>query len=130
VDRSCWRTSNTDLDRLLQNSIGWVAGDRGDPAPVKVEGDGVVELFAWETEPGYAIHVLNYTNPHMLAGWVRRFYPIGPQQVAVRVPESVKIAGVRALRAGRNLHFKREDATIRFEIPQVVDYEVAVLLRS
>lgn len=128
VDRSCWRTSNTDLDLLLQNSIRWVAG--GAPAPVSVEGDGVLELFAWETEPGYAVHMLNYTNPHMLAGWVRRFYPVGRQQVTVRLPEGVKIASVHALRADRKLPFRREAGAIRFEVPQVVDYEVAALVRG
>ena len=98
--------------------------------PVEVEGDGVLELFCWETEPGYAVHLLNYTNPHMLAGWVRRFYPVGRQQVTVRVPQGVRIAQVHALRADRGLPFRREGNAIRFEVPQVVDYEVAALVRG
>jgi hypothetical protein len=127
VERSCWRTSNTDLDLLLQNSIRWVGGAS---APVQVEGEGVLELFAWETEAGYAVHMINYTNPHMLAGWVRRFYPVGRQAVTVRVAEGVKITGVQALRADRRLPFRREGDTIRFEVPQVVDYEIAALVRG
>ena len=113
---------------LLQNAIRWVRG--ASAAPVEVEGDGVLDLFCWETEPGYAVHLLNYTNPHMLAGWVRRFYPVGRQQVRVRVPEGVRIANVHALRADRKLPFRREGGTIRFEVPQVVDYEVAALVRG
>ena len=128
IERCAWRTSNTDLDLLLQNAIRWVRG--ASAAPVEVEGDGVLDLFCWETEPGYAVHLLNYTNPHMLAGWVRRFYPVGRQQVRVRVPEGVRIANVHALRADRKLPFRREGGTIRFEVPQVVDYEVAALVRG
>jgi hypothetical protein len=132
VDRSCWRTSNTDLDLLLQNTARWVRGDSAmrSSAPVQVEGEGVLELFAWETEPGFAVHMVNYTNPHMLAGWVRRFYPVGRQQLTIRVPEEVKISAVRALRADRKLPFRREGEMIRLEVPQVVDYEVAALIKS
>jgi hypothetical protein len=69
-----WKSGHTDLARLLQNSIRWVAGGN---APVTVEGDGVIETFAWETQAGFAVHVLNYTNPAMHRGWLRKFYPIG-----------------------------------------------------
>jgi hypothetical protein len=132
VDRSCWRTSNTDLDLLLQNTIRWVRGDTAmeSSAPVQVDGEGVMELFAWETEPGYAIHLVNYTNPHMLAGWVRRFYPAGRQEITVKIPEHVKISAAQALRFERKLPFRREGELIRFEIPLVVDYEVVALVRG
>src|SRR6185312_13432634 len=71
IERTMWHTDNPDLDQLLQNAIRQVAG----PPSVRVEGDGIVELFAWETEPGWAVHLLNYTNPNMMAGWVRKIYP-------------------------------------------------------
>ena len=47
---------------------------------------GVVETFAWETQAGFAVHVLNYTNPAMHRGWIRDFYPIGPQKVSFDLP--------------------------------------------
>ena len=45
----------------------------------------MMELFAWETEPGFALHILNYTNPHMTRPFFREFYPIGPLQVEINV---------------------------------------------
>jgi hypothetical protein len=126
IERTFWRSGNTDLSLLIQNSVRWLLGDTR--PPVSVTGEGVVEIFAWETEPGYALHILNYTNPNMTRGFVRRFYAIGPQKVAFDVANGKKIRSVRALRSGRALSFKQSDRTVRFEVPSVVDYEVVALI--
>ena len=73
VERTMWRPGHTDLARLLQNSIRWVAGAN---PPVAIEGSGVIETFAWEPQAGFAVHVLNYTNPVMRREWIRNFYTI------------------------------------------------------
>jgi hypothetical protein len=125
VDRTFWRSGNPDLGQLLANTIHWLRGDT--PPPVTIEGDGVVEAFTWETEPGHALHLLNYTNPNMTRAFVRRFYPIGPLRVAFDVPAGRNVARVEALRAGGVLPFKQEGRTVRFEVPTVADYEVVAL---
>jgi hypothetical protein len=119
-----WRTGHTDLRQLLQNAIRWVSG--GEP-PVTVEGDGAIETFAWETEAGFAVHVLNYTNPNMQRGWVRNFYPIGEQKVTMKLPAGHRVSRVQLLRAGSDVPFKELAGRIEFTIPRVVDYEVAAL---
>jgi hypothetical protein len=53
-----WRSGHTDLARLLENSIRWAGGAN---PPVTIAGDGVIETYAWETQAGFAVHVLNYT---------------------------------------------------------------------
>ncbi len=125
IDRTFWRSGNTDLSLLLQSAIRWVLGDARQP--VTVSGEGMIELFAWETEPGYALHILNYTNPNMTRGFVRRFYSIGAQKAEFDVAPGRKITSVRALRGGCSLPFKQADQTIRFVVPPVVDYEVIAL---
>ncbi len=125
VDRTFWRSGNTDLGLLLQNTVRWLRS--GAPAPVALEGDGVVEAFAWETEPGYALHILNYTNPNMTRGFFRGFYPIGPQHVEFSVAAGRHVASVRALRAARDLRFVQDGARVRFDVPGVTDYEVVAL---
>jgi hypothetical protein len=117
-------SGHTDLSRLLQNAIRWVAGES---APVSIEGKGLVEAFAWETEPGFAVHVLNYTNPNAHRGWVREFYPIGEQRVRFRLPTGRRVTRVELLRAERDIPFHSAGDSIEFTIPRVESYEVAAL---
>jgi hypothetical protein len=127
IERSCWRSGNTDLSLLLQNAVRWLL--RG-ASPVSVAGEGMAEIFAWETEPGFAVHVVNYNNPNMTRGWVRRHYPLGPQQVRMELPEGVKVSRVEALRAETGLSFRQVGRLVEFTIPRIVDYEVAGLTRA
>ncbi|MGA8597702.1 MAG: alpha-amylase family protein [Bryobacteraceae bacterium] len=124
IERTMWISGHTDLSRLLRNSIRWIAGD--DP-PVTIEGESVIETFAWETEAGFAIHVLNYTNPAMHRGWIREFYPIGEQRVRMKLPPGRTITKVELLQAGTTLPFHLANGAVSFTIPRVVDYEVAAL---
>jgi hypothetical protein len=125
VERTFWRSGNTDLSQLLQNSVRWLLGQRAQP--VAVEGEGMAELFAWETEAGYALHILNYNNPNMTRGFLRRFYAIGSQKVRFEVAAGKRVTAVRALRAANDLRFRQDGAAVRFEVPSVLDYEVIAL---
>ena len=120
-----WRSGHTDLNRLLRNSIRWVAGNTA--APVTVEGEGVLELFAWETEGGFAVHLLNYTNPAMHRGWLREFYPVGAQRVRFALPAGRKVTRVELLRTEKDVPFHVAQGVVTFTIPGVADYEVAAI---
>jgi Hypothetical glycosyl hydrolase 6/Beta-galactosidase trimerisation domain len=124
IEYSMWIGGNTDLSRLLQNTIRWVAGEG---APVTVEGSGLIEGFAWATEPGFAVHVLNYTNPNAHRGWIRKFYPIGEQRVRLQMPAGRIVKGVELLRAEREIPFRVSGNAVEFAIPSVEDYEVAAV---
>jgi len=125
VDRTLWRSGNPDLSLLIQNTVRWLTGSG--TQPVSVTGDGIVELFAWQTDAGYSLHILNYTNPNMTRGPIRKFYAVGSQQVAMSVAGERRINRARALRAGRDLAFNQDGTMVRFEVPSVVDYEVIAL---
>ncbi len=125
VDRTFWRSGHPDLSRLLQNTVRWLRGERAQP--VAIEGDGLLEAFAWETQPGYALHLLNYTTPNLTWGLVDRSYAIGSQRVRFEVPPGRTIQRVEALRSGRVLPFQQDGPAVRFEVASVVDYEVVAL---
>jgi hypothetical protein len=124
IERTMWRSGHTDLSRLLQNSIRWVLGGN---TPVTVTGDGLIETFAWETEAGFAVHILNYTNPAAHRGWLRSFYPITGQKVRMKLPAGRRVTRVELLRAETNVPFRVSEGSIEFTVPKIADYEVAAL---
>jgi len=124
IERTFWLTGHGDLLRLLQNTIRWITQDE---AVVHVDGDGFLELFAWETTPGYAIHLLNYTNPNAHHGWLSTVYPLGPQTVSMTLPSGVKVNAVDLLRSDRTIPFRLEGSVLRFTIPRMDDYEIAAV---
>jgi hypothetical protein len=124
VGRTAWRSGHPDVTRLIQNSVKWMLRGR---RPVQVDGDGVVEIFAWETEPGFALHLLNYTNPNLHRGSIRRHYAIGRQKVRWQLPRAVKVRNATLLRAEKDLPVHQAGDVVEFTIPRVVDYEVAAL---
>jgi hypothetical protein len=119
-----WHSGHTDLSRLLRNTISWIAGQQ---QPVTIVGEGIIECFAWETQAGFALHVLNYTNPSFHRGWLREFYPIGEQRVRMQLPAGRRISRVQLLRAAADIPFQFTDGAATFTIPKVVDYEVAAI---
>jgi Hypothetical glycosyl hydrolase 6/Beta-galactosidase trimerisation domain len=125
IARTAWKSGNPDLSRLIASSINWLM--KNQPRPATVDGAGLLELFAWETEPGSAIHILNYTNPNTMRTFIRHFYPTGPLHVVVRVPEGKRVSTVRALRAGRSLKFEQANGVVTAVVPSVSDYEVVAL---
>ncbi|HEX5411811.1 MAG TPA: alpha-amylase family protein [Terriglobia bacterium] len=125
IARTAWKSGNPDLNRLVISSVNWLM--KSQPRPATVDGPGLVEIFAWETEGGSTLHILNYTNPNAMRSFIRRFYPTGPLRASVRVPEGKRASSVRALRAGRSLSFKQANGVVTADVPTVIDYEVVAL---
>jgi hypothetical protein len=84
-------------------------------------------MFAWETAPGYAVHLLNYTNPNAHHGWMQSTYPLGPQTIRMKIPQGVKVKSVELLRAEHGVTFNLESQVLKFTIPRVEAYEVAAI---
>jgi hypothetical protein len=124
IERTYWLTGHGDLLRLLHNTIRWIMHEE---SVVHVQGEGFIELFAWETSPGYAVHLLNYTNPNTYHGWIQSTYPLGPQTVKMILPVGVKVKFVELLSAGHTVPFQLSGEVLSFAIPRLEDYEVAAI---
>jgi hypothetical protein len=124
IERSYWLTGHGDLLRLLHNTIRWLTRNE---RIVHVEGEGFIEMFGWETTPGYAVHLLNYTNPNTHHGWMQSIYPLGPQNVRMKLPQNVRVKSIELLRAGQRVAFDLKSQELQFTIPRVEDYEVAAI---
>ena len=124
IDRSYWHSQNPDLSRLLINAIRWMCPE----APVSVTGQGLAEVIAWKTKPGFAVHILNYANPQTLRGMYSETYPLGPQTVRMTLPPGFKASKVHLLAADTGLSVTASGDAIEFTIPGVGDYEVATIV--
>ena len=83
--------------------------------------------FCWETSPGYAIHLLNYTNPGAQHGWLRSVNPLGPQKVTLRLPSGITVKSVELLKSGESPAFDFRNQLLQFTVPSLEDYEVAAI---
>jgi len=127
IDKNIWTRTSADLSKLLQQAVSWML--KGE-SPVIVEGEGNIEIFIWETEPGFALHILNYNNPNMARASIRKFYPIGEQKVKVRLPDGVTIKRAELIRSETPLKFNQTGNLVEFTIGSIEDFEVAVLYKS
>lgn len=124
IERTYWLTGHGDFLRLIHNAIRWITHDE---RVVHAEGEGFIELFAWETGPGYAVHLLNYTTPDAQHGWLQSTYQLGPQVITMKLPPGVTAAKVELLKGERGVPFTMDGQTLRFAVPAVADYEVAAI---
>jgi hypothetical protein len=124
MDATYWRTDNVDLGRQLLNAVRWLLGDGNS---VHVQGEGLMEVIAWETEPGFAVHMLNYNGPNAFRGRMRKPVALGNQTVRVRLPREVKIKTASLLRAETNVPFKQTGRVVELTVPSIKIYEVVAL---
>jgi Hypothetical glycosyl hydrolase 6/Beta-galactosidase trimerisation domain len=124
IERTYWLTGHGDLLRLMHNALRWITHNE---RVIQVDGEGLVEMFCWETVPGYAVHLLNYTNPNAHHGWLQSVTPLGAQHVTIKLPIGVRVNSVELLKAEQSVPFHLENNLLRFTVPAVQDYEVAAI---
>ena len=123
-EASYWRSSAEDLGDLFVQSVRWLLAGR---APIVAEGDGLIELYGWKTEPGHALHFVNHTNPNFRCGAFRRTHAVGEQKVRMTLADARPLRAAKLLRAGTPLPFKQDGRVVEFTIPSIGEYEVAAL---
>lgn len=124
MDATYWRLDNPDIGRLIGNAVRWLLNGR---MPISVSGEGLVEVFAWKTQPGFALHLLNYNGPNAFRGHMRRPVSLGAQKVRIVLPEDATISGARLLWADAPIAFAQSGRTVELTVPAVGPYEVIAL---
>lgn len=125
VEAGYWRSGAGDQGDLVLNALRWQLGDS---APIRVEGDGLIETYGWETEPGYALHLVNHTQAGFRATASRGPCPLGMQKVRMVLADARPVKAT-LLRSGKALAMKQTGPVVTFGVPGLVDYEVVALER-
>jgi hypothetical protein len=125
LDRTFWEVLSADHLALLSNAIEWAAPDAN---PLRVTGQGLLDLAYWRQAASLAIHVVNLSNPMAMKGPFREIFPVGPLEVEAELPVGVKPSRIHLLTAGANAQWTPAGANrIRLTIPRVELHEVAVI---
>ena len=124
LDRTFWEVLDVDHGKLLRNAVLWATNE---PAPVIVEGKGILDVSLWSQENSMTVHLVNLTNPMMMKGPVREIIPISSQRLRIQVPDGRRVRRVRFLVAGKDAQYRTEQKTIILETPPIGVHEVVAL---
>jgi hypothetical protein len=86
-----------------------------------------MEVIAWETEPGFAVHMLDYNCLNAFRGRLREPVALGTQTVRIQLRGEVKIKTASLRRAETKVDFKLTRLIVELIVPSVKIYEVLAL---
>jgi hypothetical protein len=121
IDRTFWETMSFDQARLLRNAVLWATDE---PAPLTVEGKGVLDVSVWTQKNSMTAHLVNLTNPMMMKGPIREIIPISEQKVEIQIPAGRKVKQVQLLVAGAKPNYTNKDGYIQLAVSSIALHEV------
>jgi len=125
IDRTFWDVLDVDHATLLRNAALWATNE---PAPLEVEGKGILDVSIWSQKDSITAHLVNLTNPMMMKGPVREVIPISRQIVRIRPPkEGRHVTKARLLVRGGEIPFREEAGAIVVEVPTIELHELIAL---
>jgi hypothetical protein len=124
IDRVFWELLSPDHGLLMRNAVHWATNEE---PPVRVTGSGVLDVTVWRQKSSLTVHLVNLTNPMMMKGPIRELFPVGPQEVVLRLPDGVKARKVRLLVADRERDFRQAENRLTVEVPSILAHEVVAI---
>jgi hypothetical protein len=124
IDRTFWSVMAPDHGELLKSIVTWAANEE---PPVVVTGQGVMDVTAWRQKDSLTVHLVNLTNPMLMKAYFREFYPVGEQQVRLRLPEGARVKRVQLLALEQDPDWEEAGGWLHLTVPRVVDHEVVAV---
>ena len=121
IDRTFWEILNVDHGKLIRNALRWALHRE---QPVRVNGQGVLDVTIWQQQQSMTVHLVNLTNPMMMKGPFRELIPLYAQEILIRIPAGKTVRGVKLLVAGRQPEIEVTGNLVSFIVPQILDHEV------
>jgi hypothetical protein len=125
IDYTFWQVLDVDHGKLLRNAVLWATNE---PAPLSVEGKGILDVSIWGQKNSMTAHLVNLTNPMMMKGPLREVIPISSQKVTIRAPRGGRrVTKARLLVSGREIPFREEGDAVVVDVPTIGINEVIAL---
>lgn len=124
IGRAFWDMLDGDHLTLLRNVFDWATEEE---RPATVTGNGVLDLAYWRQHDSVALHLVNLTNPMMMKGPVRSLWPVGEQQVRLRLPEGARPRAVKLLTAGSSPRYDFANGVVTLTVPSIELHEIVAV---
>jgi len=124
LDRRFARDNLPDHGNLLANLVRWAAQD---DLPLRVDGPGLIDCHLYRQPGRSLLHLVNLTSAGTWRAPVDELISVGPIKVAVRLPEAVSGRSLRLLVSGRTMSLTPQGGWSHFELPSILDHELAVI---
>ena len=124
LDRTFWEALDVDHGKLLRNTVAWATNE---PALISVDGPGVLDVTFWQQKNSFTIHLVNLTNPMLMHGPIRDYFPVGEQRLQIRLPAGLRAKSVRLLVAGATPAFRQSGDVVELSVPSITAHEVVAL---
>ena len=124
IDRTFWEVLAEDHLKLLRNTVEWATNEK---PSVEVSGPGLLDVTAWHDRNAIVIHLVNLTNPMALKGPYRDFFPVGTQQIKLRLPEALQAKTAHLLVAEKAAEMQRSGQDLTITVPTILDHEVVAI---
>ncbi|MEU6642625.1 alpha-amylase family protein [Saccharomonospora sp. NPDC046836] len=119
-------TQLPDPGSVLVNAVTVAAKDRN-PSAISVEGSGMFEVTAWQTDRALVVHLVNLTSPDLYGGPLTWVAELGPLRVRIDLPNGRAVTGAVLLSDGREAGLSRTAGCVHVEVPSLHSYEVILV---
>ncbi len=123
-DRRFGRDPLPDHGNLLANLVRWAAREN---FPLQIEGAGLVDCHLFQQKDKLILHLINLTNAGTWRAPVDELIPVGPLSVRVQLPAGVRGNRLQLLVSKRPARTAVKNGWTHFELPTLLDHEVAVV---
>src|SRR5260370_42706944 len=103
--------------RMLSNGIEWSTNEAH---PVKVTGQGMLDVTVWRQKGSMTVHLVNLTNPMAMRANFHELIPSPPQAVRARLPEGSKPSREQLLVAGVSPTFRQTPRYIALTVASIL----------
>jgi hypothetical protein len=121
IGRTFWELLNVDHGRLILNSVQWALHQS---LPVRVSGQGILDITFWKQKQSMTVHLVNLTNPMLMKGPFRELIPLSEQEVSIQIPSGKKVEKVQLLAAGTSPAYDVRDGRVELVVPNILVHEV------
>lgn len=124
LDRRYMRDLLPDHGNLLANLVRWA---NREPIPLRVQGSGLVDCHLYRQEHKVILHIVNLTSTGTWRAPIDELIPIGPLQVAIKLPQGIRIRSASLAVTAGQVPFRINQGWAEFTLQSILDHEMVVL---